>query len=69
MTTWTCNNFVGYYPVGTSLVVSAETIEVAAFLCKKELAAIGLSQTIKHEQLTPLPTHHRHCRILQTGDY
>ena len=69
MMTWTCNNFKGHYPVGTSLVVSAETVDMAIILCERELEAIGLKQTIKRYQMIPFPTHHRYCRILQTGDY
>jgi hypothetical protein len=69
LTTWTCNNFTGRWPVPATLVVTADNIETAIKLVEKELFKIGLSQTIKPEQLVPLPTHHRHVRILSDGDY
>ena len=67
--TWTCTNFTGHYPVPVALVVTADNIEVAIKLVEDELSKIGLPQTIKPEQLVPLPTHHRHVRILSNGDY
>ena len=69
MTTWTCNNFIGHWPVGTSLVVTAETVAMAIILIETKLDSVGLPQTIKPEQLVPLPTHHRNVRILQDGNY
>ena len=69
MKTWTCTTFTGHWPVGTALVVTADNIEVAIELVEKELAQHNLSQEIKPEQLIPLPTHHRHVRILRDGEY
>jgi hypothetical protein len=69
MMTWTCNNFTGHNPVGTALVVTADNIEQAILMIERELIACNLPQTIKPEQLIPLPTHHRHIRILCDGDY
>ena len=69
MMTWTCNNFKGHYPIPTALVVTADDIKLAIYLIEKHLLSIGLPQTIKPEQLVPLPTHHRHVRILNDGDY
>ena len=67
--TWTCNNFIGHYSVPVALVVTADNIEVAIKLIENKLSEIGLPQTIKPEQLVPLPTHHRYIRILSDGDY
>jgi hypothetical protein len=69
MKTWTCNSFIGHYPVGTALVVSAENVEMAIILIEEKLSSIGLEQTIEPDQLVPLPTRHRHVRILHDGDY
>jgi len=69
MTTWTCNNFKGHYPVGTALVVSAEDIKLAIYLVETKLDSIGLPQIIKPEQLVPCPTHHRYVRILNDENY
>jgi hypothetical protein len=69
MKTWTCNCFEGHWPVGTALVVTADNIELAIELIEKELKLLGLPQEIKPEQLIPLPTRHRHIRILNDGNY
>lgn len=69
MMTWTCNNFTGHHRVGTALVVTADNIELAIKLVENKLEEIGLPQQIEPQQLVPLPTHHRHVRILCDGDY
>jgi hypothetical protein len=69
MKTWTCNNFKGFWPVGTSLVVTADNIDLAIALVEAELEKEGLPQTVKPEQLVPLPTRHRYIRILNNGSY
>lgn len=69
MSTWTCNNFKGHYPVGAALVVTADNIDMAILLVERKLREEGLPQTIKPEQLVPLPTHQRYVRILHDGDY
>ena len=69
MKTWACNSFIGHYPVGTALVVTADNVELAITMIEAKLAEIGLPQTITPEQLIPLPTHRRHVRILCTGNY
>lgn len=69
MMTWTCNTFIGHYPTGSALVVSADNIEVAKELVREELKNRGLEQDIKNTQLIPFPTHHRYVRILHDGDY
>jgi predicted RNase H-like HicB family nuclease len=69
MKTWTCTTFTGHWPVGTALVVTADNIELAIELVEKELAQHNLPQEIKPEQLIPLPTHHRHVKILRDGEY
>lgn len=69
MMTWTCNDFKGVWPVGTALVVTAENVDLAIILVENELKNRGLEQHISREQLIPLPTHHRHVRILADGDY
>lgn len=69
MNTWTCNNFKGHWPVGSALVVTADNIELAIMIVERKLREEGLQQTIKPEQLIPLPTHHRYVRILVDGNY
>lgn len=69
MKTWTCNSFKGHYPVGVGAVVVAENIETAIIRLEEDLNLAGLPQTIKPEQLTPLPRYHRYVRILTNGEY
>ena len=69
MKTWTCTTFTGHYPVGTALVVTADNIDIAIDLVEKELAQRSLPQKLQRDQLIPLPTNHRHVRILRDGDY
>ena len=69
MYTWTCISFKGHYPVGSAAVVTAEDIETAVLYLEKGLANLGLKQKIKPEDLIPLPTQHRHVRILVDGEY
>lgn len=69
MKTWTCTDFKGHYPVGTALVVTADNVQLAITMVETQLIQMGLQQTIKPVQLVPLPTHHRHVRILCDGDY
>ena len=68
MKTWTCNNFNGYEYYG-SLTVTADNVQLAITMIETQLIQMGLQQTIKPEQLVPLPTHHRHVRILWNGEY
>lgn len=75
MRVWTCTNFDGYWPVGTSAVVIAENEEVALYWLVKELKRIGLPGTchglpLTKDRLKPLPTQGgRLVRILQDGNY
>lgn len=69
MKTWTCNDFEGHWPVGTALVVTADNVELAIKMIEEELDKRGLPQKIEPKQLIPLPTRHRHVRILCDGDY
>ena len=66
--TWTFK-FKGHYPVGACGVVSAESIATAIIWAEKELESIGLPQRLHPKDFTPLPTGHRHVRILVDGDY
>jgi len=69
MKTWTCNSFIGHYPVGTALVVTAENITMALLMIEAKLAEIGLPQTIDPAKLELFPTNKRDIRILRNGDY
>jgi len=69
MMTWTINNFEGHWPVGTSAVVTAESVQMAVIWLEKELDRIGLPQKIKNEDLIPMVTSSRNVRILQDGNY
>lgn len=62
------DSFTGYYPVGTSAVVFAETAEEAAAKLVLELARIGLSQEIKPEDMTELLPE-RSVVIINDGNY
>jgi hypothetical protein len=69
MKVWTIEGFDGHWPVGTSVIVTADTVELAIVLLEKELERIGLRQTIKPEQLIPYSTTTRNVRILNDGNY
>lgn len=68
MNIWTCNDFVGYWPVGTAAVVRAVSAEDAAHLLSKQLSHIGLGQDISANQMQPF-TENTDVRILCDGNY
>ncbi len=49
------------------MVVTADDVKLAITMIETQLIQLGLQQTIKPEQLIPLPTHHRHVRLLSVG--
>lgn len=75
MKVWTCIDFDGYNPVGTSAVVVAESVEVALIkivecLEKSGLTGLKAKKAITFEDLIPLPVEGaRLVRILNDGDY
>ena len=66
--TWYCY-FVGHYPVGAVLTVTARTEEDAVILAEKELKDAGLPQAVSKIQLRLLNTTERGAQILLDGDY
>lgn len=69
MPTWTITDFKGHWPVGCAAVVTAENTEMACRWLERELAARGLPQQIKPQQLVPVVTSTRWVRILNDGNY
>ena len=71
MKTWTCNNFTGYWPVGTAAVVYHETQAAAAELLNFVLKEKGLRGDAKPEDMQEFPSDVRgpQVRVLNDGDY
>ena len=68
--TYTCNNFIGAYPVGTAAVIVAGSVIEAKQLLRAKLAGIGLPQP----ELYVLEVHRVRTSkpdviILCNGDY
>lgn len=68
MKVFTCK-FTGYYPVGASAVIVAETKEKAEDAMKLQLLAMNLAHKNKEVQLEELPTTGTFVKILTDGDY
>lgn len=49
---------------GLTLVVTADSVELARRLVEVRLEHMGIREKIENTQLVPLPTHHRHVRVL-----
>lgn len=64
---WTCNDFLGHYPVGTAAVVVAESEAEARRLLAAELKEHGLTLRDK-DRLVELALRPR-VRVLQDGEY
>lgn len=63
MTTWT------YSTLFHAIVVTADDVHLAIGLIHKALKeqykdTLHIPRTISPEDLIPLPTHHRYCRVL-----
>jgi len=69
MKVWTNTQFEGFWPVGVSAVVVADTPEQAEFLLNEELAKKGLPKTAKAENFKQLHTNKPKVEILQDGEY
>ena len=73
MKVYTCNDFVGHWPVGTSLVVVAENRTEARWLCIKELRRHQIktfkSGDGKPARLLEVTLDAPMCRVLQDGEY
>lgn len=69
MKVYTCTEFRGFWPVGTSAVVVAAGRLQAARLLEDKLAQINLAQTIEPANLVRLDIDTPGATILQDGDY
>lgn len=69
MKVYTCNDFDGYYPVGTGAVVIAINAIQASYRLEKHLGLIGLKQSITPSQMIELDTESATVRILTDGNY
>lgn len=66
---WTCNSFLGCYPVGTAAVIVADTREEAVKILETHLTHMGLRQSISENQILPVLTDEPHAIILCDGDF
>ena len=69
MKVYTCNDFNGYYPVGTGAVVVAKNQTEAARRLEIELANKNLEQSISPLSMIELDTESATVRILTDGNY
>jgi len=69
MNIYTCNSFSGQYPVGTSAVIVAESVDDAKKRLENELKRIGLEQKINPEQIKVVETDLPDVIILNDGNY
>ena len=69
MKTFYITGFKGYYPVGTSAIVTAETKKLAKQYLEKELKDMGLEQRIYDCDLTELQGQKSQVLVLCDGDY
>lgn len=68
MKTYTCEDFTGFYPIGTAAVVSARSRPEAAAQLNQELIRIGLEGNVKPESMIPFSGQGQ-VRILRDGNY
>jgi hypothetical protein len=68
MKLWINTKFKGFYPVGSAALVIAETVEDAAVLLSKALAARGLGMALA-EQFEEVPLRNGEIHILCDGNY
>lgn len=64
-----CTNFRGVYPVGTSAVIVATSIGLAAYMLEQELKKAGLEQNISANDLVEINPFEQQVLILNNGDY
>ena len=69
MYVWMNNSFEGFWPVGTAVVVVAETPDDAANLLKLALLERGLKSDVCAEQFTLLQTITPRAYVLRDGNY
>ena len=69
MNVWTNIEFIGYYPVGSAVVVVANTAQAAAKMLNGKLLELGLKETATAEQFQLLPTKRESVVILNDGNY
>jgi len=66
---YTCVNFTGYWPIGTSAVVEASDELQAAYFLNEKLKEQGLLGDAKPEDMTPFSREVGSVRILCDGNY
>lgn len=68
---FTCNDFAGYWPVGTAAVIVAESEQAAMQALCDRLATMNLAgkQGGVNPTLNELPLTRPQVRILNDGDY
>lgn len=63
------NKFTGFWPIGTSAVVSANSSEEAACFLNNTLEATGLEKTAKPEDMIEFHDIIGNVKILNDGAY
>jgi len=66
---FTCTEFTGHYPVGTSAVVFARGPRTAARMLNKKLQEIGLPGGVTFDKMKLQVHNEPHAIILQDGNY
>jgi len=69
MRVFTCNNFIGHYPVGSAAIVVADDVHVARQMLVEHLQAIGLPQGTHKLELTQVRTAKPTTIILVDGNH
>lgn len=67
--TYTCDDFIGYYPVGVAAVMVAEDKRAAIKLFEAALKERGLEQKIDPKTVLLLTHHKPQVYILADGNY
>jgi hypothetical protein len=69
MKVWTCNDFKGFWPVGTAAVVCAEDEEDARVYLDAILRDAGLDGLDRSDYVVEFPMNEGEVRILCDGNY
>ena len=69
MRVFTCDDFKGYWPVGTAAVIVAESKADAEKRLREHLASMGLRQDDRELTLIELDTHVPYVCVLRDGNY
>lgn len=69
MRVWTCNDFKGYWPVGSAAVVVADSESEARAALDDELRRMGLDGLRDRDEVVELDTTSPRVSVLWDGNY